>query len=235
MGVCTAIRYRQHISLALGVAVLLAAHVTRADKPVKKHCAPDFLELRRPLATRAASAVERGHNALDLIGRPTLAVDIEEGKILWQTDEARTLIGRRFGGPDDTVPFAVASWIGRLRKPNGRTLPVLVLPQIRYGPRVIISVVARGKVWILNIDDYAMPTVVARLTEAFAITNREAETLYWIVRGKEYTEIAEILRIAPLTAKKHVENLLVKLDVKSRSQAAALAVQRVPSVLEPSP
>lgn len=57
------------------------------------------------------------------------------------------------------------------------------------------------------------------------ITDRESEILQWVQMGKTNWEISTILAISPLTVKNHVQNILRKLDVKNRGQAAAMATK----------
>jgi transcriptional regulator EpsA len=53
------------------------------------------------------------------------------------------------------------------------------------------------------------------------LTDRETEILRWVQQGKSNAQIASILGISPLTVKNHVQNLLRKLNVQNRAQAAA--------------
>lgn len=55
------------------------------------------------------------------------------------------------------------------------------------------------------------------------ITGRESEILQWVHMGKTNWEISTILNISPLTVKNHVQNILRKLDVQNRGQAAVKA------------
>jgi DNA-binding CsgD family transcriptional regulator len=57
------------------------------------------------------------------------------------------------------------------------------------------------------------------------LTEREAEVLHWVAEGKTNPEIAVILSISPRTAQKHVENLLSKLGVETRTAAARIALE----------
>ncbi|MBK8902415.1 MAG: response regulator transcription factor [Anaerolineaceae bacterium] len=57
------------------------------------------------------------------------------------------------------------------------------------------------------------------------LTDREHEVLRLLVEGLNNTEIAEKLVVSPSTIKSHVSNILAKLDVTSRTEAAALAVR----------
>jgi NarL family two-component system response regulator LiaR len=63
-------------------------------------------------------------------------------------------------------------------------------------------------------------------TEACDLTPREREVLTWVVKGMSNGQIAEQLVISPVTVKFHVSNILSKLGCTSRTEAAALAVQR---------
>jgi DNA-binding CsgD family transcriptional regulator len=55
------------------------------------------------------------------------------------------------------------------------------------------------------------------------LTPREAEVLGWIARGRTNRDIARLLFISPHTVRKHVENIFEKLDVRTRTAAAAWA------------
>ena len=55
------------------------------------------------------------------------------------------------------------------------------------------------------------------------LTVREAEVLGCVARGKTNAQIAAALVISPLTVRKHLENIFEKLDVRTRTAAAAYA------------
>ena len=57
------------------------------------------------------------------------------------------------------------------------------------------------------------------------LTERERAVLALMVEGLNNTEIAERLVVSPSTIKSHVSNILSKLGVTSRTEAAALAVR----------
>ncbi|NJP08828.1 MAG: response regulator transcription factor [Leptolyngbyaceae cyanobacterium RU_5_1] len=58
------------------------------------------------------------------------------------------------------------------------------------------------------------------------LTQREQEILSLIAIGKTNQEIAEMLYIAPGTVRVHVHAILQKLEVRDRTQAAVIAIQR---------
>jgi len=57
------------------------------------------------------------------------------------------------------------------------------------------------------------------------LTDREMEVLKWIATGKNNQEIAEILVISEKTVKSHITNILNKLHLSDRTQAAVYAWQ----------
>lgn len=75
-----------------------------------------------------------------------------------------------------------------------------------------------------------IPAAVAeRLAERInsqALTARELEVLKLIVKGKSNKEIGADLSISEATVKTHINNILSKLGVSDRTQAATTALQR---------
>jgi len=75
-----------------------------------------------------------------------------------------------------------------------------------------------------------IPAVVAeRLAERMSgsdLTGRELEVLQQIVAGKSNKEIGAQLNISEATVKSHINNILSKLGVSDRTQAATTALQR---------
>ena len=82
------------------------------------------------------------------------------------------------------------------------------------------------------------PVVTRRLVERFArppqpptppqlsrLTEREAEVLQLLARGRSNAEIAESLVISEHTAKTHVAHILAKLDLRDRVQAVVFAYE----------
>jgi DNA-binding NarL/FixJ family response regulator len=58
------------------------------------------------------------------------------------------------------------------------------------------------------------------------LSSRELDVLRLVVSGSDNTAIANALRISPRTAKNHVSNILAKLGVSNRVEAAVYAVRR---------
>jgi DNA-binding CsgD family transcriptional regulator len=53
------------------------------------------------------------------------------------------------------------------------------------------------------------------------LTDREAEILAWVARGKTNQEIAALLVVSPHTVRKHLEHAFKKLQVHTRAAAVA--------------
>ena len=73
------------------------------------------------------------------------------------------------------------------------------------------------------------PAIAQKLAERMAteqLTQREQDVLEQIVLGKSNKEIGAALEISEATVKTHINNLLGKLGVEDRTQAATAAIQR---------
>ncbi|MFD9594870.1 AAA family ATPase [Kitasatospora sp. NPDC059973] len=69
----------------------------------------------------------------------------------------------------------------------------------------------------------ARATAVPAVGDSFGLTPRERDVLRLLARGRTNRQIAEELYISPKTASVHVSNILGKLAVAGRGEAAALA------------
>ena len=57
------------------------------------------------------------------------------------------------------------------------------------------------------------------------LSEREIEVLKLIANGKDNAQIAGDLHISPKTVKNHISNILMKLQIENRIQAAVYAVR----------
>lgn len=125
--------------------------------------------------------------------------------------DARVLMLTTYDGDEDIHRAMAAGASGYLLK----SIPSI---QLEAAVRAVIE----GR-------QYLPPAVAERLAEraAFqALTARELEVLALIVRGLSNKDIARVLAANEFTIKAHVRNILAKLGVESRTEAAILAVQR---------
>jgi len=84
-----------------------------------------------------------------------------------------------------------------------------------------------GGDWLIVMQETSDAAVLEALAQAFGLTAREAEVLYWVVKGKINRDIGDILGSSPATVKKQLEHIFAKLGVETRTAAAGLAMSRV--------
>jgi DNA-binding NarL/FixJ family response regulator len=65
-------------------------------------------------------------------------------------------------------------------------------------------------------------TRAARAPDLEALTTREREVLALVAEGRSNAAIAQRLQLSEHTVKRHVANILLKLDLPTRAAAAAL-------------
>jgi DNA-binding NarL/FixJ family response regulator len=71
-----------------------------------------------------------------------------------------------------------------------------------------------------------MKRLVVNRDSDIPLTNRELQVLKHVAMGLSNREVGKSLGISVETVKEHVQNILRKLDVNDRTQAAVLAVKR---------
>jgi DNA-binding CsgD family transcriptional regulator len=69
--------------------------------------------------------------------------------------------------------------------------------------------------------------LIEAIAQEFQLTAREAEVMYWVVKGKINRDIGEILGSSPMTVKKHLERVFSKLGVETRTAAAGMVMARL--------
>ena len=73
----------------------------------------------------------------------------------------------------------------------------------------------------------ATEQVDAGQLEGLGLTKREAEVLFWVSQGKRNSEIGTILGAQPRTITKHIEHILERLSVETRTAAARVAIDHL--------
>lgn len=125
--------------------------------------------------------------------------------------DARVLMLTTYDGDEDIHRAMAAGASGYLLK----SIPSI---QLEAAVRAVIE----GR-------QYLPPAVAERLAERAAfqeLTARELEILALIARGLSNKDVARVLVANEFTVKAHVRNILAKLGVETRTEAAILAVQR---------
>lgn len=130
------------------------------------------------------------------------------------------------------LPELLQSWvkyqIDRLRSADNLALPLLPLriqqQNRQLTIRLTIDIPANN--YLLILVEEAILSIVAAL-KLLELTQREAEILAGIIRGRSNQEIANDLRMSTNTVRKHLEHIYQKLGVQSRTEAIAVALDKL--------
>jgi DNA-binding NarL/FixJ family response regulator len=167
-----------------------------------------------------ARVTRKSQAALDHAGRPLFAVDAA-GALLWSTPRAQAILNRHYPDAALLVPLVV----GLIGLAEGGDRSVHCEPIA--GGRLELLVLASSSPgeWLLRVAEIAEGAEQRLLAQRHGLTDREADVLLWISRGKANREISEILGISPRTVNKHLEQVFEKMGVENRASAAAAAVK----------
>lgn len=125
--------------------------------------------------------------------------------------EAKVIIYTTFDGDEDVYRAIQAGARGYLLKSASRAELLEAIRAVAAGER------------------YLPPDLAQRLAERVAapdVSEREIEVLRLISAGRSNKEIGAALHITEDTVKRHVSNILMKLGVSDRAQAATEAIRR---------
>jgi len=179
-----------------------------------------------------AKQMKQARSALDAFGQATISVRPDSGQITWQTALARQLIATYFPDAEGKAPEFVMQWINqsaqRLQSEGSQTQSIAPLTLARDARRLIFTLhdqTADGD-WLLVLREESDTAVVESLIAAFRLTQKEAEVLYWVTKGKTNKDIGDILGSSPRTVHKHLEHVFEKLGVETRTAAANLALAK---------
>lgn len=207
------------------VAAFDAGGVDYLTKPIR----PNEALARIAAHLRSSRLVRQARSALDAYGQATVAVQPEDGRIVWQTPLARRLLQDHFGLGGDRAPMAVLDWLRAVERAAraGAERPPLVITQ---GPRRLIFLAffdTPDGEWLLMLREESDAAMLEAMVHTFKLTLRESEVLYWVSKGKTNRDIGEILGASPRTVNKHLEHIFAKLGVETRTAAAGLAMTRL--------
>jgi DNA-binding response OmpR family regulator/DNA-binding CsgD family transcriptional regulator len=198
---------------------------------VTKPIVPGELLARIRVHLANARMAQSARTALDVFGRFLLAAS-HNGRILWYTPQAGKLLGMGFKDFDTEhylLPQNVQTWLQQCAsaaipvapsfdvKNDGSSIELRILYVGQIGPDEVLLRLLEGEAESEQI----------LLKKKLLVTEREAEVLLWIARGKSNRDIAEILDLSPRTVNKHLEQIYAKLGVENRTSAAALAVRTI--------
>jgi DNA-binding response OmpR family regulator/DNA-binding CsgD family transcriptional regulator len=211
------------------VAALEAGGVDYVTKPIR----PKEVLARMQVHLQGARERRQARNALDAFGFASITVRVSDGKLMWQTPLARELLLRYYGTEAPVTPEAVCKWLRR----HVAEKEVLTEPprlSIELGPKRLtfrlhqqIGDSEGGGDWLIIMQEVSDESVIEAIALSFKLTPKEAEVLYWVVKGKINRDIGDILGSSPMTVKKHLERVFAKLGVETRTAAAGMAMSRI--------
>jgi NarL family two-component system response regulator LiaR len=131
--------------------------------------------------------------------------------------DTRILVLTSFAGDDKIFPAIRAGALGYLLKDAGPDELVAAIRQVYDGESALHPSVARKVLREMAGGGRAPATD--------ALTEREVEVLQHVAQGLSNRQIADILTISEATVRTHVSNILAKLNLDSRTQAALYALR----------
>jgi NarL family two-component system response regulator LiaR len=131
---------------------------------------------------------------------------------------SRILVLTSFAADEQVFPAIKAGALGYLLKDSGSQELVQAIRQVFHGEPSLDPAVARKVLAEIS-------TPPQKPLTPDPLTTRELEILRLVAQGKSNKEIAECLVIAEETVHTHVSNILNKLHLASRTQAALYALK----------
>ena len=144
-------------------------------------------------------------------------------RIMLANPDARILILSSFSDDDNVLPAIRAGAMGYLLKDIPPDDLADALREAHQGKAQLHPDIARKLMAHVQEPDSATNAMSSAVDD---LTDREFEVLQHIGRGLSNREIANELSISHMTVKTHVSNLLSKLHLADRTQAAIFAIRQ---------
>lgn len=141
----------------------------------------------------------------------------------------RILVLTSFAADEKVFPAIKAGALGYLLKDSGPEELVEAICKVHHGEPWLEPSIARKVLMELSHPPKQQPLTADPLTE------RELDILRLLAQGCSNKEIALKLSVSELTVRTHVSNILGKLHLASRTQAALYALQKGITSIEDIP
>jgi NarL family two-component system response regulator LiaR len=141
------------------------------------------------------------------------------GEIKRENPEARILVLTSFAEDEKVFPAIQAGALGYLLKDSSPQELLKAIREVYRGESSLHPTIARKLIRELHRPPGSLPPTEEPLTE------REVEVLSLVARGLSNQEIADRLVVSERTVRTHVSNILGKLHLANRTQAALYAVR----------
>jgi DNA-binding CsgD family transcriptional regulator len=165
--------------------------------------------------------------ANDKLNRAVVTAD-RTRRILRLSSHGRLLLERYFGKIKGAMlPTQLITWTLQadtaLRRATDLPTPRGAKVIERSGRRLIVRIVSEPGRYLVVLEEQ-ITEMDASMLKTLGLTQRQAEVLKYIALGKSNPEIGIILGLSPRTAGKHVEEILRRLHVSTRTEAASIAL-----------
>jgi len=215
--------YKWGIAMAKSIRILIADDHAIVRKGIRALLATEAdIEVVGEAADgkEAVEKAERLHPDVILMDLVMPGMDGIEAtrRITTRQPEIRILVLTSFAEDEKVFPALKAGALGYLLKDAGPEELVRAIRQVYCGESSLHPAIARKVLQELSRPPERPPTPEP-------LTERELEVLRLIAKGKSNREIAEELVISEATVRTHVSNILGKLQLASRTQAALYALR----------
>lgn len=202
----TGLTEKEHI-----IKGLAAGGVDYVTKPIVVE------ELIARLSTHVVNSrlLRSARAALDSSNRSVLAFDAS-GNLAWGSDKA---LGRVHASVGQPVSEQMRQWLQTCKTQPVSTTTPFTSGSVSF-QYVGITAVSEILVKVLERRTESNEDL---LSQAFELTAREAEVLFWLTLGKTNRDISTILGLSARTVNKHLEQVFQKMGVDNRTSAAVLA------------
>ena len=207
------------------VAAFAAGGADYVTKPIR----PAEVLARITAHVQNARHIRQARTALDAFGQGTVAIRVADGRLVWQTALSLRLIEDYFGAVEKTAPGRLLEWIAEAIAARQRGNEPNPLVKADGNRRLLASFHDQtgDEEWLVVLREENDASAIESLIAAFRLTQREAEVLYWVTRGKTSKDIGDILGSSSRTVNKHLEHIHEKLGVETRTAAANLAMSKI--------
>jgi NarL family two-component system response regulator LiaR len=155
---------------------------------------------------------------LDLLMPKMNGIEVIEHTIA-RDPSARILVLTSFVADDKVFPAIKSGALGYLLKDSQPSELIEAIRQVHKGESSLSPAIARKLIQEIN-----RPS--DRQLSSNPLTDREVEILQHLAKGENNHTIAEVLVLSEATVRTHVSNILGKLHLASRTQAALYALRK---------
>lgn len=194
---------------------LKAGGVDYITKPV------EIDEMLARLTTHVVNSklLKSARQAIDAFDRAVLAFD-GNGDFAWASEMGMAAVN---GGALDLQDPGFKAWlltcagqpVSACDPFSGRTAAFLYIG-VSIGQEILVKTVSQQGA-----------SNEETLQQAFNLTQRESEVLYWLTLGKTNRDISSILSLSARTVNKHLEQVFQKMGVDNRTSAAVMADRKI--------